>query len=430
MSIVVEGERFFPLNVPCDGNCMFHAICRHHYFVTRDYNAERLRKELVVKVIKEIKNNELMLRKIEDKLKIDSGENVEEYLARINVAGVWCGEFEAMLISYFYPVVVKVARPSPKQGVYYHSLYASMMKLPLPELDQNQDRENIHILFYDLSRGYAGTLTPFKDNPNHFLFLRPSGEKVPESENFKVLQKVDAEYIDSSDDELEVDRKRPNNVQEGSSESVDLTKEDSAISMDMAIGLKAEEDDGYVVDEVTSSTQVSKECIKIRNRSLSISQWYGITHCYNCNRHKFGTHLSFLEHSKSDPLTTRDRSLFARNYKLYCLGQLASAPNAKRIRRTSSSYAAIESRLLDWIDKHRGKENKNLISLTRTEFSSHAIQIWEAVQKQGTNDNVRDFTASSGWLSCFQKRNGLKFTYPKRVRPKNQEIAKQCSTAS
>ena len=88
MSIVVEGEHFFPLNVPCDGNCMFHAICRHHYFVTRDYNAERLRKELVVKVIKEIKNNELMLRKIEDKLKIDSGENVEEYLARINVAGV------------------------------------------------------------------------------------------------------------------------------------------------------------------------------------------------------------------------------------------------------------------------------------------------------------------------------------------------------
>lgn len=204
MMIVVNGYNYKPFDVPGDGNCMFHSICRHEYFEKSNYDHKRLRKEMVEGCASEVNRNQLFRRHLEDKL-LNNRENetVKHYLHRMGRLGEWAGEFECLLITYLFPEVniLVIRNGRERDSFYVHA--NSRLQLFSSKLITKEEKRADHqicILFHDMSKPY-GTPTLFSDIPNHFLFLHQGEQAKPASKPVKEKRPILVIELGDSDDD-------------------------------------------------------------------------------------------------------------------------------------------------------------------------------------------------------------------------------------
>ena len=149
--IVVEGITFTIFDVPGDGNCMFHALCKDPYFAEKGYEQQRLRNELADKV-KELYDRHPRVKQAVHKNDNETYDGtIRTLLMKIRTSTNWCGEFECTFIAMTFPVRVLIFRPDLDPGKYVFS-HSSDVGLDIFRCQNLQNRDeklhNISLMFY------------------------------------------------------------------------------------------------------------------------------------------------------------------------------------------------------------------------------------------------------------------------------------------
>ena len=106
----------------------------------------------------------------------------------------------------------------------------------------------------------------------------------------------------------------------------------------------------------------------------------------------------------SNLLTLRDRSSFSRKYSEYLSLQGDSTKEQSGNRIYACHHADIDDILLDFI---KTRQKAADVPLTWKKLQLRAKEAWSALSPQKQH-SIGKFTASSGYISAFLKRNNIR----------------------
>jgi hypothetical protein len=373
--IVVEGITFTIFDVPGDGNCMFHALCKDPYFAEKGFEQQRLRNELADKVEQLYESHHRVKQSVEENVNECYDGTINKLLRRIRTSTNWCGEYECTFIAMTFPVRVLIYTPSLEPGKYEfrHSSDVGLDIFRCQDL-QNRD-EQLHIIslmFYYSGRDHNEGRDPILKS-NHFTWLR-------NDENIDVLAANEKKRLRLRDfnEKHTIDLVENDDVEHIPVKETDLTK--------------CFKSDESVIDEpTTQNANLSTKKVK-----LTVGEWYELAVFFHDHQDKYKSQKAFLESNDSDPLSTKHFSSFSRNYNAYKNGILSSKIHQDRERNRLSPFYEIESALLQYLKKKK-------FELSHKELCLKALEIW----KNSNPESKVPFTASKGWLHRFLKREQI-----------------------
>lgn len=400
MIIKIDGQEYKACDVDADGNCFFRSICEHSYFKKMNCNHSFLRNEVSKRMKTIIESNEKVLKVIHKNFHLQdknvSLPKAHRYLNRISQSTVWCGSFEAMLISYLFPVNIKTVMSVNRIGEYRVTCdsYRDLHMYRLVTDEHRCKREDIHILYHELGCMELPQ-TSWKSKGNHYLFLKPTVSIVENQDQSKGVQDPYGEVTDT--------------------ESYQSGLTDTADGSESKIEPCDRERSNTIV--VQDSEPQKEACGTIplpkRRVTLPIAEWYRILKIYESERKNFKSAVSFLKDSASNPLSLKDKSAFFRHLKQHRSEKLKLCGNEKAKRHRKSEYALVEEKVLVYIKSIRDQTSE-IVPQTRNQILEYSLSVWDDLSDEEKSSFRRPFTATDAWLSRLQRREGLTFIRKQR----------------
>ena len=172
------------------------------------------------------------------------------------------------------------------------------------------------------------------------------------------------------------------------------------------------EDDAKADPESKNNRSTNKNVIMLpvpkkkvtRRKHRTMGEWFVFADLYHKSLPQFQTQKAFLASPISNPLTERDRSAFSRKYSEFLRLERECTKVHVENRIYACHHACIDHILLENINL---REKSARFALTWKELQLLAKKAWLSLSPE-MQHTIGKFTASTGYISAFLKRNNIK----------------------
>lgn len=403
MELTLYQKRYECIDVPADGNCLLHSLCCHPFFDI--YNHKSLRSELVSRLKVAYNRDKLFHTKL-NRINSDSQhpkfKNYSKYISRV---GTWIGSQEVLLICYLFRVNIRIVKATDTLGQFIVSTTShNLVTLRLLCEKEVPSTPVISILFHRFKQPLG------KDSPqhpsNHYLFLSPLDDTkedtkeqlriIKESNQKNAMQIIDVD-AQSNTKKKKKKRSKPTCVSKGKFKTRKQKSKKPKLPFDEVNEKNA------IVNIDVHPTRVTKKNVTGRKHRTR-GEWFVFANLYHKSLSQFQTQKAFLASPISNPLTERDRSAFSRKYSEFLRLERECTKVHVENRIYACHHAFIDHILLEYINS---REKSARFALTWKELQLLAKKAWLSLSPE-MQHTIGKFTASTGYISAFLKRNNIK----------------------